>query len=349
MRTWKKIFVVLTLLTIVMGSFPAPFSLQPQTAQAGGWPVIDWTAILQSIKEFKFDIMKYAEEFALETLKQRLLDMMVDQIIFWIQGGGKPKFVTDWDGFLRDAANIAAGDFAKQLGLGFLCKPFNFQVQISLLPTTRFSRPYDCTLDQITDNIDNFYQNFRSGGWVTYVGSLQPRNNYFGASLLAEADLEDRKLNAQAAAQNEALAGGGFTSVKSCNEDGSNSGPDIDGDGIAGDIPTSCTVTVPGQSVQALLNKSLMVPIDRILNAAHLGDYVGAIAAAITNRLIIEGVKGIQGLTTPDTPSGGTVGGGIGKCAGLSGSVYAACLNYVTSSRGSFKAAKNVFLNEISQ
>src|SRR5437868_4902017 len=51
-------------------------------------------------------------------LKKQILDRIVDQIITSIQGGGKPQFVTNWQGFLEDAGQGAAGIFAQQLGAG---------------------------------------------------------------------------------------------------------------------------------------------------------------------------------------------------------------------------------------
>src|SRR3989338_7787910 len=72
--------------------------------------------------EAKFDIFKWLQKFALSTLKKRVLDVMVDQVVTSIQGGGKPQFVTDWKGFLQDASQAAVGDFAQEFGAGK--KPF---------------------------------------------------------------------------------------------------------------------------------------------------------------------------------------------------------------------------------
>jgi len=117
-------------------------------------------------KETAQTLLEWAMRFVRENLRKRLLDMMVDQIIQWIQGGGKPQFVTDWQGFLGDAANIAAGDFLQEIGAGFLCDPFNLQVQIALYPVPKFTDQITCTLDQVVDNIENFYDDFRNGGWI---------------------------------------------------------------------------------------------------------------------------------------------------------------------------------------
>jgi len=277
-------------------------------------------------------LLEYAEEFILETLKKRLLDMMVDQIIQWIQGGGEPKFVTDWKGFLEDASNAAVGDFAQEIGLGFLCDPFHFQIQIGLLPVPRFSDQVTCTLDEIVGNIENFYTDFSNGGWIAYTASLEPQNNYFGAMLMSNIELEERKASAQLAQQNEALAGGGFLSTKKCDAFGQN-----------------CVITTPGNVIGDLTAKAIGTDIDYILSAEQLSDYVAAIANAAINRLIIEGVEGIQGLSTSNAPSGGSVGGAGGSCAGLRGAVLTACLNAVQNADGNFATAKSNLRKQINQ
>ena len=66
-----------------------------------------------TITEISFE---WAFKTAKEILKKQLLDMMVDQIVAYIQGGGTPKFITDWPGFFRDAVDQAGGKFLQQIG-----------------------------------------------------------------------------------------------------------------------------------------------------------------------------------------------------------------------------------------
>src|SRR3989344_1742129 len=61
--------------------------------------------------EFVEMTWKWAWEVAQEILKKQLLDMMVDQIVRWIQGGGDPKFITNFPAFFRDAIDQAGGKF----------------------------------------------------------------------------------------------------------------------------------------------------------------------------------------------------------------------------------------------
>ncbi|MEK7611937.1 MAG: hypothetical protein AAB407_01180 [Patescibacteria group bacterium] len=342
----RSIAITLALVTILT-VFGQPL-LFPRTVQKAEAAVPVWDITGAPVQSFTQSLLEWAWRFARETLRRRILDMMVDQIIQWINGGGKPQFVSDWGGFLDDAANIAIGDFAEEIGAGWLCDPFNFQIQIALLPVPRFSQQVTCTLDQIVGNIDNFYNDFRNGNWIAYTGSLEPQNNYFGATILAISERDRRISQAQQSAQNEALAGGGFLSSKSCNESGG-SGPDLDGDGTPGDISSTCVVTTPGSTVGGIVSKAIGSDIDYLVNAEEIEAYVGAIANAIVNRLIVSGVNGLKGVSTPNAPAGGTIGGGSGPCAGLVGVQLTACQDYVTTSNNNLDFAKSSTISNINQ
>src|SRR3989344_6400390 len=98
----------------------------------------------------------------LAILKKQILDMMVDQIVVWIQGGGEPRFITDWSAFLGDAANQATGVFIDDLGLTELCSPGNFKIAIQayLIPQRKFSKSAKCTLNDVVANIEAFAEDF---------------------------------------------------------------------------------------------------------------------------------------------------------------------------------------------
>lgn len=283
------------------------------------------------------DLKKWAETFVRSTLRKRILDVLVDQIIQYIQGGGKPKFVTDWRGFLEDAGQQAAGDFAKSLKLGFLCEPFQLQIQLGLLPVPTFSERASCTLDKIVGNIQNFYADFRNGGWLAFTTSWQPNNNPFGSILMALSEQNRKAGNAQKASELEALAGAGFLSVKKCKEDAN---------GVI--IQSTCVVTTPGKVLGDTVSKAVGSDIDFILSAEQLSDYVTAIANAAINRLVSEGAKGLSGVTTKSAPKGGYIPPGTpGTCAGLTGAVLQACQNLITDANNSFTTGKSVALDQI--
>src|SRR3989344_3958674 len=156
------------------------------------------TDTLVKISQWSFESL-FKQMLAL--LKKKILDMMVDQIVMWIQGGGEPKFVSDWGGLLKDAANEATGNFINAVGLTQLCEPLGgglagnlkIAVQASLIPVKKFSERARCTLKDIVTNVEDFATDFHSGGWLAYSESWEPQNNYFGLVIMASAELEDQQ------------------------------------------------------------------------------------------------------------------------------------------------------------
>lgn len=272
-------------------------------------------------------LLEWVESFAKTVIQKAVLDVVVDQIITYIQGGGKPQFVTDWQGFLEDAGQRAAGDFVKSLGLGFVCEPFNLQLQIALGgKPKKFSEEAACTLDKIVGNIQNFTDDFRNGGWVAYGASWRMENNFFGSLINAEKKLGDTVSSAELAKLNEAVAGKGFTSPKKCQKDVNNpqaaqqdqAAADLNAQADAmqssnpsgaqalrnqasqlktqsaslrgQDLQSTCKIITPGSTLGDLTTKAVGSNIDFLLNADQLGDYVSAIVDALLNRVIDEGL-----------------------------------------------------------
>ena len=111
-----------------------------------------------TITEISFE---WAFMLAGEILKKQLLDMMVDQIVAYIQGGGTPKFITDWPGFFRDAVDQAGGKFLQKIKLSQLCSPFKPLLSAAFIPIPTFTERTSCTLSQVGVNIDVFLKDFR--------------------------------------------------------------------------------------------------------------------------------------------------------------------------------------------
>ncbi len=272
--------------------------------------------------------LEWAKSFALSVLKRQILDVMVDQIVNWIQNGGEPRFITDWDKFFADVGQVAVGEFVQNIGAGFLCAPFSLQVRVGLLPVEKFGRnsPYACTLDQIVGNVENFYKDFRNGGWIAYEEAGKLQNNYYGALWMSWYGRDQFVASKLAAANAKISANKGFLSVELCRD--KKTGLKVSGDelkqrqlastlaggGLGGGIAYSamsdvvCEDTTPGGFVGATLEKAAGIDLDFIVNAQQLGNYAAAITNALINRMIKEGVNGLRGVTggqaqTGDTPA----------------------------------------------
>ncbi|MEK7192018.1 MAG: hypothetical protein AAB646_00690 [Patescibacteria group bacterium] len=322
----KKLLISLIALILVLNPLLIP---RPVKAQI---PTTDIASILNDIW------VSVIRPTLLETLKRRLLDVMVDQIVVWIQGGGKPKFVTNWRGFVKDAGQQAAGDFVQKIGAGFLCRPFNLQIQLKLLPIARFSPPIQtCTLDKIVGNIENFKKDFRKGGWIAYGASFSPQNNFLGALISSAQTLKLEEEAATLAAINEAMVGNGFLSTKKCQKDANGK-----------DKPGTCVVTTPGTAVGEAVKRAVGADFDYVVNANDLASYAAVITNALINRMISEGADGLLGDKAPASPDGGYVLPSAlgGACVGLEEPALGACLQYNGNTLELFDDTRKKFIQD---
>ena len=315
----KQFLAALILATIVMSSVPA---LPQERAHA-------FTILGTGDEALEKTALEQAALIAQEALKKRFFDMIVDQIVIWIQGGGKPLFISDWTGFLSQYGNVVTGDLVGQLGLGAVCRPFGFQLQLAVMQPPRFTSQINCTLDGIIGNMVGFYNNFRTGGFVAYREMWQPRNNFYGALLLALDEKETRISDRRYAALQEAQAGQGFLGTRKCDDAG------------------HCVITTPGTSIGAAAAKVMGADLDYIVNAQSLAAYVGAISDALINRVIREGVQGLQGVVATNAPPIGYVPAkpkNAGPCSGLAGEALASCQASVATQAGNLVVLRSSYV-----
>lgn len=291
-------------------------------------PVKD-TAVEEAIKEVKATIENVEKntqkreaikktcenklKTAMERVKILLLDHVTNQIIEWITNEQKPKMITDWWGFFRDVRDEAVGSVIQELAPR-LCSPFRTQVLISLEQPV-FVHQVSCTLTQVVQNIEDFYQNFESGGWLGYQTVWKPQNNYYGALLLAHDELITRQAEEQEAATQEAQANKGFQSAKICEVwelipfKGTGvietRGPTPDNERPT-DFPFGYDATnsvwtcikkkvvEPGLTAAEAMVKAANKDIDAIQNASDIEPYISAIIDAVINwatRRAVDGLK----------------------------------------------------------
>jgi len=278
-----KIIAYKTLIIFLTVSVFTSILIFPKKTEAG-MPVFDSANLGGKLTDISEKIARWVKEDLVKSLRdviaKRIIDYIVDQTIVWIQGGGQPKFVTDWDGFLKDAANIAFDQVIKDVGLAQLCSPFKLQVQISLLPVQQFQQRIDCTLDDVVKNIEDFYNDFEKGGWIAYNETWQPQGNYYGEMLMIHDEMITRGALAKEAAEKEALAGKGFLSVKKCLEQ------DEEGTCIKEEIVT------PGDTVGVAVASAITSDTQW---AANIQSWTAALINAVINRVIKEGVGVMKG------------------------------------------------------
>lgn len=287
--------------------------------------------------EFGQMIKNFVRTVLVEIMKDRLIHNMVTQIIRWIEGGGKPQFVTNWRAFLEDAANKAAGDVIYKLAPQ-MCAPFGPLIQLAFT-TPPTESPVFCTLDQVVNNFRQFYDNFQTGGWIAYTTALQPQNNLFGLLAVSSDIVVIEGKKAKEEAKKKAETGGGFTPTELCAkwEDRNKwqqcvfeNGSEEPCKGIPNKTERVCVkyqVTTPSSIPQQITVAALNSPFGRIFNAEDIAALTGAFINSALNRLLRAGAAGLFGKSSAAATTGETTAGKVDKyqtiCEALDESIEA--------------------------
>jgi len=272
-------------------------------------------------------IMQFALKVAGQTLKKAVLDRLVDAVIKYISGQSD-VIIEDWDQFFQDAAEFAAGEAAAQFAGGFLCKNFDINIRVGLLPVDTFSKKQACTLNNVIDNIDHFVENFENGGWIAYQETLTPQNNFYGAMLSGLDEISEKKARAKAAAEAEGVAGQGIKSQRGQDEKG--------------------IVTPGGYIAEGLAEVSPWgLGIRGVLTADDTAAYMAAIVNAGVNRITKMGIDGLKGmLGSKKTTKDYTTTSNTNPCAGLTGDAFSACRGFQNSTAAFFQFDKKTVQGE---
>ncbi|MBI4085613.1 MAG: hypothetical protein HY432_03890 [Candidatus Liptonbacteria bacterium] len=298
-------------------------------------PVIDFSLIGTTIANWAKDFASKAIEWAYTTALRIAVNVLINefqnQVVNWIAGNGNPKFITDWNGFLRDVANKAAGNAIYSL-VPQLCTGLGPLIRVALLPVPYANTGVRCTLNQVVNNVQNFVNRFQSGGWYAYSYAMQPNNNFYGALIVTY----DRQLTeimaAKEAANSQAVASKGFLSVTKCVE----STTIEDEDGNTSEVCLKEVDTTPGAIVGEALTSSLGWKPNQIVSAQRFEDLVAAIVNASINRIIREGLSSLTEAVNPGTPS-------------FTGATPTGVVNPSGSNTSSLRASVNSLMDSLEQ
>lgn len=315
----NKIFAYLSLIFIAAVLVLAPFSptFNYQNAHAGG-PVggaTEATQILNNIELVALNTTAAAnsafnsvtawatnllglKEFTLDGLAWAAINIILEEMIrsvtAWVNAGfpsGGPAFVQDLGGFLLNIADGIAGDFIlNNTNLGFMCSPFQLDIQFALTGQYLNSRDPggyqpQCRISGILQNIQNFTINvngqvnmqaaydsrsFAAGGWAWWMGAVEDQeSNVFGAYAKAQAALSATLRNAKGEEIELLKWGQGFLSRKECDANGDN-----------------CQIITPGQVIESQLNKALAGGQERLTVADEINELIAALFGQLVQYIL---------------------------------------------------------------
>lgn len=302
----KRITVTCIALAIIVSSAVIPNRAFAQYTVFDPW-VVGQFVITRAIEAQQW-IKENWERVMRDVIAKRIIDYTVDETVKWVQGGGDPKFISDWNGFMREAGEMAFDSVIKEAELSDICEPFALQLRVALIPEARFSKErVDCTISDIVANVQDFYDSFQNGGWLAYGESTKPENNLYMQLVMFDDELNLRTTFNEDQKRQKAATGQGFLSVSVCVEDDA---MQLYSDCISSGngTPEECSayaqqakecikeaVQTPGTIVGKALGESMTSDQEW---AANIQSWTSALINAAINRLTREGVALMTGTSS---------------------------------------------------
>ena len=211
---WKKNIATLTIIAILLTSLSPLFSKKAE-AQWITWDPGNFVPNLaDNIKDYGLDALAW-------TIVNHVIERMSASTVKWINGGfkGKPAYLENPEKFYADIGKKEAGQYIfDNPNLNFLCGPIQAKVRIALAKNfIQDNRQWQCTLDDVKGNLDDFLDDFENGSWDKFFElSQREQNNPIGAFMKAENELRLQISAKQSLKDKELSWGNGFLSFKTC-------------------------------------------------------------------------------------------------------------------------------------
>jgi hypothetical protein len=188
----------------------------------------------------------------LQILKNTLTSIIQREVLTWIQGSGAPKFITNWGTQLVNAAQMTAINAINQQMTCGVFPPFVPQLKVTL---NAFYKPgNNSCANQFAaalggNSFQQFYNNFKNGGFVAFGASTLPSGNPYGSLFFNAQTVQLAYSNQQAATKLQTQTSQGLRSGLVC-DDGSDpvngqhlvcEGPNQDFTSTSGSCPTGYT------------------------------------------------------------------------------------------------------------
>ena len=295
-------------------------------------PTIDYVHIAQSILSWLKKAWEIAQEVLMEYAKNYLLREMSRQIVNWVLGNGEPQFITNWEAFFRNAADEAVGAIIQEAapnlcGAGLtgylgqmssivrgLMKPIDIG-QKKTFPT--------CTLTEVIQNVEDFRNDIRNGGWLGYSAVFEPQNTFFGqfvslsqrsaAALSQKREALVNKLDKGYLPTEQCEEGQKATPTGGCAEADTEALPDPSktlGKDDSGNLTVEPVITAPANIKSSVTVRSFDAAYDRIVATSGKAGWaaMGAfVLDAMITKLVASGIKGLGGAANVQyTDSGGS-------------------------------------------
>ncbi len=243
----------------------------------------------------------------LNVLAKAALQQITASVVNWINSGfnGSPSFVSNYQQFFTNVADLAAGQFIQGSGLSFLCSPFKQQIKIAIAQSYANRNAQSCTLSKVINNVNSFMNgNFSQGGWGGLLSvTTQPTNNPYGAYSYGQIGLSNAQSSALSNAKSN-ISPTGFLNMtqQSCSGNTSygssvTSGQNSQAAQVSCPPGCTCKVTTPGTIIEGTLQKSLGSSIDQLGLASSLDQIISALTTQLITKALQGGLSNLSGTT----------------------------------------------------
>ena len=164
----------------------------------------------------------------LQILKNTLVAIIQREVLTWIQGSGAPKFITNWGTQLVNAAQTSAINSINSLFDQNGCTFPAFIGQEKIILNAFYKPGSNACANQFaaalgSNSFQQFYNNFKNGGFVAFGASTLPSGNPYGSLFFNAQTVAFSYSNQQAASKAQTQTSQGLKSSLVCS-DGSNPG-----------------------------------------------------------------------------------------------------------------------------
>ncbi len=123
-----------------------------------------------------------ALDMVLQILKNTLMAQLQNHVLKWIQNSGAPRFVQNW---MDDFANAGIMAATNAIDKNFECVSSVVFPQIQIIMNAIYKPGNSACAAQFSSllsghDLQNFYDNFANGGFVTFGQTLLPSNDFYG-------------------------------------------------------------------------------------------------------------------------------------------------------------------------
>lgn len=205
-------------------------------------------------------------------LVNMIISYIAQSTIQWVNSGfnGNPAFIQDPAGFAQGIADVEANLFLDQLGGGFLCEPYQQQVQRSVhsIYLQDYPQASTCSFNQrVGEGFD--IEGFLEGEYTTYEALeaiVRRENNIYDLTYYAQRQLESN-IMAELSEQFQILDWG---------------------DGYFSPRGENGLITVPGASVYDAVSRRANLPIDRVLGAKDFDEIINQLVQQLVRVALSE-------------------------------------------------------------